>query len=174
MNHMSAIFGCGLACAAALLGVACATRPTLDSQPMPQVDLARYMGRWHEIARYTHHFERGCRNVTADYALLPDGKVSVLNACEVGTPPKRKIARAKAWSVHPTDSRLKVCFFWPFKGDYWIVGLDPQYQWAMVGSPRKDYFWLLTRSQKLEPALEAELFAAARRLGYDPDRFERP
>ncbi|MCX5789243.1 MAG: lipocalin family protein [Elusimicrobia bacterium] len=174
MTRILAILGSGLAVVSAFLCGACATHPVFDSQPMPQVDLSRYMGRWHEIVRYPHSFERGCRNVTADYALLPGGKVAVLNACEKGTPPKAKTASAKAWSIHPTNSRLKVCFFWPFKGDYWIVGLDPEYRWAMVGSPRKDYFWILSRSPRLDPALEATLFEEARRLGYDPAGFERP
>lgn len=159
---------------AVLLCAACAHRPPVDSQPMPQVDLSRYMGRWHEIARYTHSFEKGCRDVTADYSLRPDGKVGVVNTCVKGEPPKTKVARATGWSAHPTNSRLKVVFFWPFRGDYWIVGLDPDYRWAMVGSPRKDYFWLLAREPKLDPELEKKLFEQARALGYDPARFERP
>ena len=76
--------------------------------------------------------------------------------------------------MHPTNSRLKVRFAWPFSGDYWIVGLDPRYGWVMVGSPRKDFFWILSRTPRLEPSLESELFERARRLGYDPARFERP
>lgn len=163
-----------LAFAAALLLSACAHRLPLDSQPMPQVDLSRYMGRWHEIARYTQFFERGCRDVTADYALRPDGKVDVANTCRKGEPPKVKTARAVGWSADPSNSRLKVRFSWPFAGDYWIIGLDPQYRWAMVGSPRKDCFWLLAREPKLDAAIENQLFEQARRLGYDPARFERP
>ena len=145
----------------------------LDSQPMPQVDLSRYMGRWHEAARYPNRFERGCRNAIADYSLRPDGAVAVLNSCERGAPPRTTSACGKAWSVHPTNSRLKVRFFWPFTGDYWIVALDPEYRWVMVGSPRKDYFWILSRSPKLAPELQARLFEEARRLGYDPARFDR-
>lgn len=159
---------------ATLLLSACAHRPAIDSQPMPQVDLARYMGRWHEIVRYPHRFERGCREVTADYALRPDGRLDVLNSCRKGEPPALKTARATGWSVHPSASRLKVRFFWPFSGDYWIVGLDPDYRWVMVGSPRKDYFWILARQPTLPPALEQELFERARALGYAPARFERP
>ena len=163
-----------LVSAAALFLFGCAQRPPHDSQPMPGVDLARYMGRWYEIVRYTQRFERGCRDVTADYALRPDGRVAVLNSCRKGEPPKVKTARAVGWSVDATNSRLRVRFFWPFTGDYWIVGLDPEYRWAMVGSPRKDYFWLLAREPKLDAGLEASLFEQARRLGYDPARFERP
>ncbi|MFA5138303.1 MAG: lipocalin family protein [Elusimicrobiota bacterium] len=163
-----------LAAVAVLLSGACAHRPPLDSQPMPQVDLARYMGRWYEIVRYTHYFERGCRDVTADYGLRPDGRVDVINICRKGEALKVKTARAIGWSTHPSNSRLKVRFFWPFTGDYWIVGLDTQYRWAMIGSPHKDYFWLLAREPKLDAALEAQIFDQARRLGYDPARFERP
>ncbi len=163
-----------MAWAAGLLLAGCTHQPLGGAQPMPEVDLARYMGRWHEIVRYPQYFERGCRDVTADYSLRPDGRVDVLNTCRKGEPAVVKTARAVGWSVEPSNSRLKVRFFWPFSGDYWVVGLDPGYRWAMVGSPQRDYFWILAREPRLEPGLEQALFEKARGLGYDPARFERP
>lgn len=157
----------------ALAAVAAAAAP-LDSQPMPQVDLTRYMGRWYEVARYPSRFERGCHGVTADYSLRPDGKVSVLNTCRKGgLAGPVKTASATAWPVAPGNSRFKVRFFWPFTAPYWVVALDPEYRWALVGHPERRYFWILSRTPRLAPDLEAGLLARMRELGYDPAKLER-
>lgn len=154
--------------------VALAAAAPFDSQPMPKVDLPRYMGRWYEVARYPQRFERGCHGVTADYALRPDGRVSVVNTCRKGSlSGPVKTARAVGWSVEPANSRFRVRFFWPFTAPYWVVALDPEYRWAMVGHPGRKAFWLLSRTPRLPPALEAELLGKMRELGYDPARLER-
>lgn len=156
---------------AALLG-ACAKAP-LDSQPMPRVDVPRYMGKWYEIARYPQRFEKGCAGVTAEYALRPDGSVTLLNTCrQGGLQGPARTATARAWSVDPSGSRFEVSFFRPFKAPYWIVGLGPDYRWALVGHPRREYFWLLSRTPAMtEDDRKAALDEAAR-LGYDLSRLE--
>jgi apolipoprotein D and lipocalin family protein len=146
----------------------------LDSQPMPRIEVARYMGRWYEIARYPKWFERGCHAVTADYTLQADGTVAVLNSCRKGSVDgPLKTAKARAWSVEPGNSRFKVRFFWPFNGDYWIIHVDPKYQWAVVGHPKRKSLWILSRAPTLTKDEEADILKKITELGYDVARLER-
>jgi len=156
-----------------MLLASCAKAP-LDSQPMPSIELSRYMGKWYEIARLPNLFEQGCAGVTAEYALQKDGSVSVLNTCRKDTPqgPARS-AKAKAWSVDPSNSRFEVSFFRPFKAPYWVIALEPDYRWALVGHPKRSYLWLLSRVPKMAEADEKAAFAEAARLGYDLTRVEK-
>lgn len=157
-----------------LLASFCAAAVPLDSQPMPRVELPRYMGRWHEIARYPKWFERNCHAVTADYTLQADGSVAVLNTCRKGSVDGPiKTAKAKAWSVEPGNSRFKVRFFWPFNGDYWIIKIDPQYQWAVVGHPKRKSLWILSRQPALEKDTEQAILQHLTALGYDVSKLER-
>lgn len=152
----------------------CGAAVPLDSQPMPRVEIPRYLGRWYEIARYPQWFERDCHAVTADYSLNPDGSIAVLNTCRRGSVSGPvKTAKAKAWPIHPGNSRLKVRFFWPFRGDYWIVLLDPEYRWAVVGHPRRSSLWILSRTPSLAAGVEAEILRQVAALGYDTARLER-
>lgn len=138
-----------------------------------KVDLARYMGTWHEIARFPNRFQRGCGCTTATYALRPDGRVAVTNRCAVEGG-KTKESRGWAKVADPaSNAKLKVTFFWPFFGDYWILDLDPGYQRVLVGTPDRKYLWILARSPRLaEPELQA-LTARAAALGYDVARLGR-
>jgi len=143
--------------------------------PLPtvaHVDLRSYTGRWYEIARYPHWFEKGCAAVTADYALQDDGTLEVVNRCvlaDKGEKMKQAVGRAKV--VDPaTNARLKVSFFRPFYGDYWILKLDPGYSYAVVGAPSRKYLWILARTPQLEPDLLQELISETGRLGFEPDR----
>lgn len=157
---------------ALLLAASCRAGVPLDSQPMPRVDVARYMGRWYEIARYPKWFERDCHGVTADYTLQADGTVAVINTCRKKTL-DGKLATAKAWSVDPSGSRYKVQFFWPFNGPYWIVALDPDYRWAVVGHPKRTSLWILSRTPQLDPRVESDILRRIAALDYDPLRLER-
>lgn len=132
-----------------------------------RVDLTRYAGRWHEIAAFPMFFQRQCvGDTTADYALRPDGEVTVINRCRTASGFDQ--ATGRAWAVAGTgDAQLKVSFFWPFRSDYWIIGLDENYRWAVVGNPNRKYLWILSRTPEL-PAAELErALQAARAQGYD-------
>lgn len=135
-----------------------------------RVDLTRYIGRWHEIARYPHSFEDGCSSVTADYTLQEDGSIHVLNQCRLGEQANKiKKAEGRAKVVDKrTNAKLKVSFFWPFYGDYWILDLDENYQYAVVGEPSRKYVWILSRTPEMESDLYEELVSKIRQSGYDP------
>lgn len=122
---------------------------------VPHVDLNRYKGTWYEIARYPNKFQEGCFESRATYALSEDGKISVLNECYKGSAQgELKSASGKAWIVDPqTNAKLKVSFFWPFSGDYWIIELDDNYQYAVIGHPERKYLWILSRQKTMDGAL---------------------
>ena len=133
---------------------------------VPAVDLVRYAGAWFEIARFDHWFERDLTAVTALYVLRPDGDIDVTNRGRIGSfTGAEKNATAKAWVVAP--GKLKVRFFWPFTGDYWIIGLDADYRWAVIGAPDRDYLWLLHRDAHPPAAEVAHMREVARSAGYD-------
>lgn len=136
-------------------------------QTVPAVDLARYAGKWYEIASFPMFFQRQCvGDTTAEYALRPDGDISVRNRCR--TEDGFDEATARAWAVDGSgNARLKVQFFWPFRADYWVIGLDDGYRWAVVGNPGRKYLWILSRTPTLPPEqLEAAL-ASARAQAFD-------
>ena len=131
------------------------------------VDLARYAGKWYEIASFPMFFQRQCiGDTTAEYALTPDGDVSVTNRCR--TERGFDEARGSATVVEGShNARLKVSFFWPFRSDYWVIGLDPDYRWAVVGNPNRKYLWVLSRTPRLPPALLDAALGAAAAQGFD-------
>ncbi len=120
------------------------------------VDIQRYLGTWHEIAAIPQSFQEGCEDTKANYSLNRAGDVRVVNTCTVDGKPKR--ARGKAWIVdNVTNAKLKVQFFWPFKGDYWIIELDEDYRYAVVGEPDRDYLWILSRDKDMPDDVYEEL-----------------
>jgi apolipoprotein D and lipocalin family protein len=122
---------------------------------VPQVDLNRYMGTWYEVARFPHRFEEGCVAVKATYALREDGTVDVLNECrKESLDGPLKAAKGRARIVdEKTNAKLKVRFFWPFHGDYWIIDLGDLYEYAVVGHPRRKYLWILSRTPFMDDAI---------------------
>lgn len=169
----------GLLLAGALLGLGgCAGltpgpvgNPSVPA-PARAVDLTRYAGLWYEIARYDNGFERGCEGVTAEYGLLPDGLVTVVNTCRDGSPEGRErtvTGRAKVIEGSQ-NARLKVSFFGPFfVGDYWILDRAEDYGWAIVGEPSGRYLWLLSRDPDPAPAVRDRIERRVAELGYDLD-----
>jgi apolipoprotein D and lipocalin family protein len=136
---------------------------------VPSVDLARYAGKWYEIARLPNRFQRDCAaDVTATYALRPDGKITVVNECRTSEG-KQKSAKgtARLASEKGPNTKLKVSFFWPFSGNYWIIDLDADYRWAVVGEPDRKYLWILSRDPQLDEALYRRLVQRAQQQGYD-------
>ena len=157
--------------AAAMLSVlalsACATRVPAGVQPV-DFDVDRYAGRWYEVARIDHFFEKGLVRTSADYSRNADGTIKVINR---GFDPARqrwKESVGKARFVGETsEAALKVSFFGPFYGGYNVVALDPQYQWAMVVGSSLDYFWILSRTPTLAQDVKDKLMDQARALGVD-------
>ncbi len=148
---------------------ACAHAPAGPPlRTVERVDLQRYMGRWYEIATIPMSFQKGCVGVTANYSLRPDGDVDVVNTCRKETldGPERE-ATAKAWSVDPSNAKLVVRFFWPFTGDYWIIDLDPEYRWAVVGHPSRKYLWILSRTPRMDDATYEGILSRLREQAYD-------
>jgi len=141
-------------------------------KPLPtvaKVDLARYLGTWYEVARLPTRFEKDCVGVTATYSKRDDGTIDIVNRCrKKWVDGEIKDARGKAKVVDATtNAKLKVTFFWPFYGDYWIIDLDPDYRWAVVGEPGRKYFWILARDRHIEESLFAQIVARAASQGYD-------
>lgn len=133
------------------------------------VELSRYLGRWFEIARYPNRFERDCASdVTANYAAQPDGHIAVVNTCRRNEG-KLKTANGKAKIVDlATNAKLKVTFFWPFYGDYWIIALEPEYRYAVIGEPGRKYLWILSRTPSLDDATYVTVLRQVTAAGYDP------
>lgn len=147
--------------------LASAAQPPL--RVAPNVDLNRYVGKWYEIAHLPFRFQRDCASdTTATYALRSGGKISVLNECrtEEGTLKSAKGTARVAGSSAP-NTKLKVTFFWPFSGNYWIIDLDPNYQWAVVGEPNRRYLWVLSRTPKLDEGVFQGILERAKQQGYD-------
>ena len=123
---------------------------------VPAVDLNRYAGKWYEIAAFPQRFQKGCHCTTAEYTVNPAGYVEVFNACRKSNPSgAEKSIRGKATPVAGSqNSKLKVQFFWPFTGDYWILALADDYSYALVGTPDRKSLWILSR----RPVLPAESY----------------
>ncbi|MDE1916563.1 MAG: lipocalin family protein [Sphingomonadales bacterium] len=163
----------GVIGAATLIG-ACAAIPhggpvgnKAVPQPAEPVDLERYMGRWHEQFRYEASFEKDMDAVTADYSLHGDGTVRVVNR---GRKPdgrwKQSVGVARI-ADPVTRAKLKVSFFRPFYGDYWVLDHGADYDWSIVGEPSGRYLWVLTRDSHPRAAMLTMLQARVRSLGYD-------
>jgi apolipoprotein D and lipocalin family protein len=149
--------------------LAAAALPAAPLTVVPSVDLVRYAGKWYEIARLPAWFQRACQSdTTATYTLRPDGKITVLNECRQADG-RMKAARgtAKLASASGPNTKLRVTFFWPFYGDYWIIDLDPDYRWAVVGEPGRKYFWILARQPQLDESTLNAILERARQQGYD-------
>ena len=134
---------------------------TVPKSPIPElqtvafVDMDRYLGKWYEIARYPHSFEEECYGATAFYKKKKDGTIKVINQCRLGSMQgklKEAIGEVTVGDIK-TNSKLKVQFFWPFKGNYWIIHLDKDYQIAIVSEPNRQYIWILSRSPYLDPEI---------------------
>ncbi len=137
--------------------------------PVEPFDLERYLGRWYEIARLDHSFERGLSRVTADYSLRDDGGMRVVNRGYSAKDDVWKEAEGKAFFVAgPDQGFLKVSFFGPFYGSYVVVELDrEQYRYALVCGPDKSYLWILARTSEMDLRTRDALIAKAAALGFD-------
>jgi apolipoprotein D and lipocalin family protein len=139
--------------------------------PVTNFDLQRYLGKWYEIARLDHSFERGLQQITAEYSLREDGGVKVLNRGYSEDKQEWKEAEGKAYFVgDPGEGYLKVSFFGPFYGSYVIFELDREdYQYAFISGPDLSYLWLLSRQPVLPPEIIDRFIEKASELGFDTE-----
>ena len=146
---------------------------TAQSQKVPSVvstvDLNRYKGMWYEIARLPNSFERKLKCTSATYTLRDDGKITVLNKGNyITNPQKTSSIKGVAWIPDKmSPAKLKVQFFWPFSGDYWIMDLDKDYRYVLVGDPSLKYLWILAREKTMDEATYRMLLQKAIDKGYD-------
>jgi len=141
---------------------------------VPHVDLSSYMGVWYEIARIDHSFQKGCIKSSATYTMLPDGEIEVINRCVDVKDGRIREVKGRAWSVDPVgNSRLKVSFFWPFRGDYWIVDLGRDYEYAVVGAPNRRYLWILARQPVMDESVYNGILEKLRVQGFAVEQLIR-
>lgn len=143
------------------------TNPKDEPETVSSVDLSRYVGTWYEIARLPNRFEKKCADsVTATYVQRPDGKISVTNRCRKSSG-EFTTAKGKAKIVdRTTNAKLKVTFFWPFYGDYWILDLGSNYEYAVVGDPSRKYLWILSRTPRMDEELYQRLLQKSAKQGF--------
>ncbi|GAB4327422.1 MAG: hypothetical protein Kow00127_20150 [Bacteroidales bacterium] len=141
----------------------------INKEVVKELDINRYLGTWYEIARYDHRFERGLVGVTATYSMRSDGKIKVLNrGYKKSLDGELSEATGKAKIPDPKNpAKLKVSFFWIFYGDYYVLELDENYQWAVIGSSSDKYLWILSRTPKLDENLYNSILEKIKDRGYD-------
>jgi lipocalin len=147
----------------------------IDKTVVKELDIESYLGKWYEISRYNHSFERGLVGVTASYSYREDGKIKVVNSGYKETLNGQKseaIGKAKIPDSN-IPSKLKVSFFWFFYGDYFVLELDKKYQWAVIGSSSDNYLWILSRTPQMEKSLYNELLNKIAKRGYDVNKLIR-
>jgi lipocalin len=150
---------------------ACSTQqPPLEV--VKKVDIEQYTGTWYEIARLPNRFEKGLKCVTATYKMREDGKITVINkGNKIDNPQETK--QVQGWAKIPNPEvpgKIKVTFFWPFFGKYWIINLDENYQHALVGSPSREYLWILSRTMEMEEKTYNNLLKTAEEKGFDTSK----
>lgn len=136
------------------------------------VDLDRYVGEWYEIARLPAIFEKDCYGAKAEYSVAEDGTLQVVNSCHKGSlDGKLSVAKGKGYVVdEETHAKLKVQFMWPFKGDYWILEVGDNYEYALVGEPSRKNLWILSREPQINLDRLQDLVDKARNMGFNTDK----
>mmetsp|Transcript_8765 Transcript_8765/g.26354 ORF Transcript_8765/g.26354 Transcript_8765/m.26354 type:complete len:172 (-) Transcript_8765:1543-2058(-) len=146
-------------------------KPFPDLEVADPVDLKRYMGRWYEYGKYPNKFQSSnAECVTANYIMNDDGTVKVVNVEFVDG--KRKAVSGKAWPMNAEEStaKLNVMFFWPFSAPYWVIQLDPDYKWAVVGEPSRTFLWILSREPELSDVALSKITTKLVEQGYDTEK----
>lgn len=156
----------------------CSNRDNKKTENIPlksveKIDLNKYMGIWYEIGRYPNKFQsESCDLVTAEYTLKNDGTVKVVNSCWQDSVGGKRLARAegKAVVIKNEISKLKVTFFWPFSGNYWIIEIDENYTYAVVSEPKREYLWILSRNPIMEKNKINEINKKLNSNGFDSSK----
>ena len=142
---------------------------TIDNSTVSVFDVRRFMGKWYEIARYDHRFEKGMTHVAATYSLQENGSIKVKN--EGYKNGKHKEVEGRAKQPNPADpGRLKVSFFLWFYSDYYVLDIDSDYRYVLIGSSSDKYLWIMSRDKTLSKEKQAELLDKLRVRGYDTEK----
>ncbi len=143
-------------------------------ETVPSVDLNRYAGKWYEIASFPQRFQKGCNCTTAEYTATDKGYVIVENRCNKGSVNgKQSYIKGKAFiEKNSGNAKLKVQFFWPFTGKYWIIDLADDYSYAVVSHPNKKYLWILSRTAQMDAGLYRQLIARLKAKGLDTSKLQ--
>ena len=143
------------------------SHPTANLETVSSVDLNRYTGKWYEIARYENTFEKGCVGASADYIAV-EGDIDVTNRCYNAAGKMTGEAKGHAKVIPESgNAKLKVSFFWPFYGDYWVIKIADDYRYSVVGEPTRKYLWILSRTPQLNDSDRQGILAELPKLGYD-------
>ncbi len=151
----------------ALTFIGCSSNQPLET--VDSVDLQRYQGTWYEIASFPQRFQKGCHCTSATYTATQEDFVVVENRCRKDSiNGEESYIKGKAYIVeNSNNAKLEVEFFWPFKGDYWIIDLDKDYQYAVVGHPNREYLWILSRKPQMSDSLYTEITKRIADKGFD-------
>lgn len=149
-----------------------------NAQPLrtvPNVDLAKYAGTWYEIASFPQRFQKGCHCTTATYTQSDKGYIIVENRCNRDSVNgKASCIKGKAFVEEGSgNAKLKVQFFWPFKGKYWIIDLADDYSYAVVGHPNRKYLWILSRTPKMADDVYQGIIGRVKANGFDTGKLQR-
>ncbi len=147
---------------------------TQSLSTVSHVDLAKYAGKWYEIASYPQWFQKGCTCTTAEYTPTDKGYVIVENRCNKDSiNGKQSYIKGKAFVVEgSSNAKLNVQFFWPFKGKYWIIDLAEDYSYAVIGHPNRKYLWILSRTPVMDEGIYKQIIARIKQKGFDITKIE--
>ena len=146
-----------------------------ELQTVPKVDIKKYSGKWFEIASFPQRFQRNCYGTTAEYTIHEKGYVIVENRCNKDSiNGKESYIKGKAFPVDGSgDAKLKVQFFWPFKGDYWIIDLADDYSYAVVSNPNRKYLWILSRTSTMDDKVYQQIIERLLSKGFDLSKLQK-
>jgi apolipoprotein D and lipocalin family protein len=140
--------------------------PPIESVAM--VDQSRWMGRWYQIARLPNRFQKGCIGSYTDFSLRDDGQINVINSCRNEKDGSPRQSKGHAWVIDPaSNARIKVSFFWPFRSEYWVIGLGKEYEYTVVASPNRKYLWVLSRTPTMNDDLYSDIIKDVEQQGFD-------
>ena len=163
-----------LACGLGLLLSGCAYEGLFPPLPVVErVELDRFIGKWYEIAKYPNFFQQQCYGgTTAEYGIREDSSISVVNTCREGSldGPESRIEGYATIADPTTNAKLSVVFFPPFGAPYWVIDLDADYQWAVIGEPSRSTLWILSRTPTMDEATYEGILGRLAAKGYDPAR----
>lgn len=145
-----------------------------ELEAVESVDLTQYAGKWYEIASFPQPFQKGCFCTTAEYTVTDKGYIVVENTCNKDSVTgKTSYIKGKAFvDDNTTNAKLKVQFFWPFKGKYWIIDLADDYSYAVVSHPNRKYLWILSRTKTIDSVVYDQIIERLKQKGLDVNQLK--